>query len=73
MHLLLDYTVNHITSFILNLSVKGIAKLKPYCVRQATPMTPEILLHIASFFWILQIQSQLFIGVCFYLHFFSVS
>ena len=48
MHLLLGYTVDHINSFILNLSVKGIAKLKPYCVRQAAPMTPEILLHIAS-------------------------
>ena len=48
MHLLLGYKVDQINSFILNLSVKGIAKLKPYCVRQAAPMTPEILLQIAS-------------------------
>ena len=48
MHLLLGYKVEHINIFILNLSVKGIAKLKPYCVRQAAPMTPEMLLQIAS-------------------------
>ena len=48
MHLLLGYKVDHINGFILNLSVKGIANLKPYCVRQAALMTPEILLQVAS-------------------------
>ena len=48
MHLLLGFKVDHINNFILNLSVKGMAKLKPYCVRQAAPMTPEILIQIAS-------------------------
>lgn len=48
MHLLLGFQVDHINKFILNLSIKGMAKLKPYCVKQASPMTPEILLQIAS-------------------------
>ena len=48
MHLLLGYRVDHINNFILSLSVKGMAKLKPYCIKQAAPMTPEILLQIAS-------------------------
>ena len=50
MHLLLGYTVDHINKFLLNLSIKGIAKLNPYCVRQALPITPEILLGIADSF-----------------------
>ena len=48
MHLLLGYKVDHINNFILNLSVKGMAKLKPYCVKQAAPITPEILFQIAG-------------------------
>ena len=50
MHLLLGYTVDHINKFLLNLSIKGIAKLNPYCVKQALPITPEILLGIADSF-----------------------
>ena len=48
MHLLLGYKADHINNFILNLSVKGMAKLKPYCVKQAAPITPEILFQIAG-------------------------
>ena len=48
MHLLLGFKVDHINNFILNLSVEGMTKLKPYCVRQAAPMIPEILIQIAS-------------------------
>ena len=48
MQILLGFKVDHINYFILNLSVKGMAKLKRYCVRQAAPMTPEILLQIGS-------------------------
>ena len=47
MHLLLGYPVDHINKFILNLSLKGIARLNPYCIKQAEAMTPEILLQIA--------------------------
>ena len=48
MHLLLGFKVDHINNFILNLSIKGMAKLKPYCIKQAAPMTPEILFKLAS-------------------------
>ena len=48
MHLLLGYKVDHINNYILILSIKGMAKLKPYCVRQAAPMTPELSSQIAS-------------------------
>ena len=34
-HLLLGCSVDHINKFILNLSLKGIAKLHPYCRKQA--------------------------------------
>ena len=47
MHLLLGYSVDNINKFILNLSIKGIAKLHPYCRKQAEPITPEILISIA--------------------------
>ena len=48
MHLLLGYSVDNINKFILNLSLKGIAKLHPYCRKQAEPITPEILISIAD-------------------------
>ena len=49
MHLLLGFLVDQINKFILNLSLKGMAKLNPYCKKQAEPITPEILLKIAEF------------------------
>lgn len=48
MHLLLGYSVDHINKFILNLSLKGMAKLKPYCVKQAEALTPEILQQVVG-------------------------
>lgn len=48
MHLLLGYSVEHINKFILNLSLKGIAKMHPYCKKQAEAITPEILVKIAN-------------------------
>ena len=48
MHLILGFSVDHINKFILNLSLKGIAKLNLHCIKQAEPMTPEILLRIAD-------------------------
>lgn len=48
MHLMLGLSVDHINKFILNLSLKGIAKLNPHSVKQAEAMTPEILLNIAK-------------------------
>lgn len=49
MHLLLGYSTDNINKFILNLSLKGIAKLHPYCRKQAQPITPDILISIGSF------------------------
>ena len=49
MHLLLGYPIDQINKFILNLSLKGMAKLNPYCKKQAEPITPEILIEIAEF------------------------
>ena len=68
MHLLLGYKVDHINIFILNLSVKGMAKRKPYCVRQAAPMTPEILLQNSKYFgfyksWVSYILVSVFIYI----------
>lgn len=48
MHLLLGYSVEHINSFIINLCLKGIARLNPHCVKQAEEMTPEILLRVSE-------------------------
>lgn len=48
MHLLLGYSVEQINKFLLNLSIKGIAKLHPYRRKQAEPVTPEILISIAD-------------------------
>ena len=48
MHHLLGYPVDHINSFLINLSIKGIARLKPHCVKQSCAITPELLLQMAS-------------------------
>lgn len=45
-HLILGYSVDQINKFILNLSLRGMARLKPHCVKQAEAMTPDILLQI---------------------------
>lgn len=48
-HLLLGYNIEHINNFLLNLSLKGIAKSIPHIVKQAEPITPDILMSIHSF------------------------
>ena len=48
MHLLLGYTIEQINSFLINLSLKGIARLNPHCVKQARAITPDILLEFSS-------------------------
>ena len=48
MHYLLGYQVEHINDFLINLGLKGIARSNPHSVKQAKPITPEILLNIAS-------------------------
>lgn len=46
MHLLLGINIDHINSFLVNLSLKGLSKLKLHMVKQAEPMTPQILKRI---------------------------
>ena len=48
MHHLLGYSVDHINDFLINLGIKCIARMNPYCIKQAKPVTPEILLQFAS-------------------------
>lgn len=48
MHYLLGYPVEHINDFLLNLGLRGIARMHPHCVKQAKPVTPDILLKFAS-------------------------
>lgn len=47
MHYLLGHSTEKINDFLINLSVRGIARLNPYCVKQACPITPDILMQIA--------------------------
>lgn len=48
MHLMMGHSVDHINKFVLNLSLRGIGKLNPHCVKQAEAMTPEMLIKIYS-------------------------
>ena len=48
MHYLLGYSVDHINDFLINLGIKGIARLNPHSVKQAEPITPDILLKMAA-------------------------
>ena len=48
MHYLLGYSGDYINDFLINLGLQGIARLNPHCVKQAEPVTPEILLKLAS-------------------------
>lgn len=54
MHHLLGYSVDHINQFLINLGIKGIARLKPYCVKQAKAITPEVL---TQFFTVLDLSN----------------
>ena len=49
MHYILGYATDKINDFLLNLSLKGIARLKPHCVQQALPISPDMLVQMSSF------------------------
>ena len=49
LHALNDHPVSAFKSFELNLTLKGIARLKAHTPRQAAPITPEILLAMSNF------------------------
>lgn len=46
MHHFLGYPIEQINEFLINLSLKGIARSQPHMVKQAAPITPEILLKM---------------------------
>ena len=46
MHSIVGLSVDHINNYLLNLSLKGISRLKPRQVKRAAPITIEILLDI---------------------------
>ena len=52
MHHLLGFSVEHINEFLLNLSIRpcraGIARLHPYCIKQAKAITPDILIKFST-------------------------
>ena len=41
---LLGYSVDHINNFLTHLSIKGMTRLKQYCIKQSYAITPELLL-----------------------------
>lgn len=48
MHLLLGFSTDNINDFLINLSLRGMARLHPYCIKQAQAITPSILLQFAE-------------------------
>lgn len=48
MHYLLGYSTDNINEFLVNLGIRGIARIKPYCIKQAKAITPDILLQFAT-------------------------
>jgi len=45
-HLILGFNTEHINNYIVNLSLKGLARLKPHAVKRAEPITLAILTNI---------------------------
>ena len=63
--MLLGFLVEHINNFIINLGLRGMARLKSYCIKQAEAITPKILKQIYSVLDL--IPTTLCIGVYFFL------
>ena len=68
MHNLLGYSTHNINDLLTNISLRGIKRLHPHQVKQASPITPEILLDLYKFLDKNSKKIQSF-GVCFFLHF----
>lgn len=49
MHYLLGFSTSQINEFLINLSLRGISRIKPHLVRKAESMTPDILLQMYKF------------------------
>ena len=41
--------MEHINNFLINLGLRGIARLKSYCIKQAYATTPEHLIQMSTF------------------------
>ena len=39
MHLLLGHTLDHLNGFLINLTLKGLTRLKQHCIKKAEPIT----------------------------------
>ena len=50
MHYLLGYSTAQINDFLLNLSLRGMERVKLHLVKQAKAITPEILMSMHTFF-----------------------
>ena len=50
MHYLLGYSTSQINDFLLNLSLRGMERVKLHLVKQARAITPEILISMHKFF-----------------------
>ena len=66
MHYLLGFSVDHINDFLVNLSIRGIARLQPHCPKQAKAITPEILLKFSTLLNLSDPKDSVF-GVYFFL------
>ena len=60
MHFLVGFPIDDINEFIVNLTVKGIARLNPYCVKQALPVTPNLLIQMAEMMDINKAEDSVF-------------
>ena len=49
MHHLLGFSTSQINGFLINLSLRGISRIKPHLVRKAESITPDILLQKYKF------------------------
>lgn len=49
LHYLLGYSTEKINEFVINLGLRGIARLQPHLVKQASAITPDILIKMYTF------------------------
>ncbi len=60
LHVLLDMSMECFTAIELKLALRGIARLKPNCPKQASPITPAILLAIHQVLDFQQVEHVVF-------------
>ena len=69
MHSIAGYPVDHFKNYLINLSLKGMSRLKPRQVKRAAPIIIDILMAIYEDLDF-QNPQMLFIGAYFFLSFF---